>query len=678
MRPQPAGEAGFAATMRERVCRDTGRDAQITNQSEPNNKQSVMSIRTKITVGFFAQLVLLCTSTTLFAKEWTLADKNLQVTFNDQTLVLKVLDKRIGKTWEQFPLTNFALRSASVKGASMQLSFTSPYAFTAVFSLTPDAGLSVQVQGNNETAIKELRFPAAFQSPDGHFIVHTDTEGLLLPVTDKEYPESVSIPYFCGGSTAMSWMGTTDKNLESGWMALVETPYDATLLATRKNGKLIVEPLWLSSLEKLGYTRKLTYYFFDKGGYVAQAKKYRRYIWPKRGVKTLKEAEQKLPAIKNMVGGVHVYVWDNARNGAFAADLKKAGIGKAMVLWNPNHLPYPSTGFPDSLKRLGYVYGVYELFTDTHPRDTANYDLSTRPTYLKRNAFPGRYHFITARKKDGSVYSNQFGHYVCPKAGYDEVVKRTAKEMAIYPAQTYFFDVYQANGIYECYSKDHPCTREEWAAALRKNQQATIDRHKTFMGAEWGADFLADQVVYAHGMMTGHRTWWGTEIDNKGTIYYGGDWRNGQRPSIMLGQRTAPPRYMQYSINEALRIPLYSLVYHDAIVTSWRWEDGNHHAPEIWWKKDLFNLLYGNAPLWSLDRDRWEAFRNTFVESYKTLHPWLQSIGYDEMLSHRFVTADRKVQETVFSSGKKMVVNFGETPFVYQSKEIKPRGFVVL
>jgi hypothetical protein len=145
----------------------------------------------------------------------------------------------------------------------------------------------------------------------------------------------------------------------------------------------------------------------------------------------------------------------------------------------------------------------------------------------------------------------------------------------------------------------------------------------------------------------------------------------------MLGTRIAPPKYMQYSINEAIRVPLYELVYHDAIVTSWRWEDGNHHNPEIWWKKDLFNMLYGNAPLWSLDRDRWESFKNTFIESYKNVTSVIKQVGYDEMVSHRFVSDDHKVQETVFSSGKKVIVNFGETAYDFGKKNLPAKGFIV-
>jgi hypothetical protein len=114
------------------------------------------------------------------------------------------------------------------------------------------------------------------------------------------------------------------------------------------------------------------------------------------------------------------------------------------------------------------------------------------------------------------------------------------------------------------------------------------------------------------------------------------------------------------------------------VVTSWRWEDGNHHTPEIWWKKDLFNMLYGSAPLWNLDRERWEEYKNTFIESYKNVCPWLQQIGYDEMVSHRFVTPDHKVQESLFSSGNKIVVNFGDEPFIFEGQKIMPRNYLTL
>ena len=51
-------------------------------------------------------------------------------------------------------------------------------------------------------------------------------------------------------------------------------------------------------------------------------------------------------------------------------------------------------------------------------------------------------------------------------------------------------------------------------------------------------------------------------------------------------------------------------------------------------------------------------------------------VGYDEMISHRLVSPDHKVQETVFSSGEKAVVNFGDTDYPYEGKLVKAKSFL--
>ena len=63
---------------------------------------------------------------------------------------------------------------------------------------------------------------------------------------------------------------------------------------------------------------------------------------------------------------------------------------------------------------------------------------------------------------------------------------------------------------------------------------------------------------------------------------------------------------------------------------------------------------------------------------YNNICPWLQQIGYDEMLSHRFVTPDHLIQETAFSSGKRAVVNFGNNEYIFEGKIIKAKGFIVI
>ncbi len=614
------------------------------------------------------------------SKEWSLSDNKLEVRFDDQTALFSVTDKRHGKIWQQLPSKEtFTVQKTEKTGNSLKVKFSGKYEFEMEIILTPFSSVEILISGNEMMQMGELTFPSAFKIPADHYILMTDGEGLLLPVNDLEYPVGNGYTYNCGGGLSMAWMGVVDDKLEAGFMAILETPYDAALQTKRVDGLVTFSPVWQPSLGKFGYARKITYHFFDKGGYMAQAKTYRKYVWEKNKIISLKEKLNRFPAMGKMLGGVHIYVWDKARQVDFAKELKSSGVEKALFLWDANHIPYPEPGFDNQLKELGYATGGYELFTDLKERDTAFYEYDFKgPMRFAHTVYPGKFNELAAIKSDGKTYFNQFGHTSCPEAIRPEIYRKVEAKLKEFQHETYFLDVYQANGIFECYSKEHPLSREQFCKAVIENHKIMEDKYNQYIGGEWGAEYVNAHVAYVHGMMTLQRTWWGSGIEKRGTIYYTGDWRSNPRPTQMVGTRVANEKYLKYSINEYTRIPLYELVYRDAVVTSWRWEDGNHHTPEIWWKKDLFNILYGSAPLWNLDRERWDEYKYTFIDSYKNVCPWLQQIATDELVSHRFVTDDHKVQESVFSSGKRVVVNFGEVETEFEGKTIKPKGFFII
>lgn len=626
-------------------------------------------------------LILVYVSIAGYSKVWTLSDSNLAIQFDDQKISLTVKDNRCKKVWEQVPFRdNYSVSDMSQKSNTLDFILTGTIRIGITITLSAESDVIYTLTADAKAGFTDMAFPSAFKTPDkSHYLLYTDGEGMLLPADDNEYPLGNGITYNCGGGLSMAWMGVVDNKLETGYMAILETPFDAALRTKREAGLVTFSTVWLPSMGQFGYSRTVRFHFFDKGGYVAQCKLYRDYIWNKNKVITLREKQNRFPAIAKMIGSPHIYVWDNAREVGFAREMKASGIDKAFILWDANHYPYPEIDYDSRLKEIGYCSGVYDLYTDTHYRDTAFYRKDEEgPTRFARTGYPGMFYKITAINKEGKTYFNSFGHTTCPSVMRPIMTKRIERELKEYPHESYFLDVYQANGLFECYSPDHPLSRQQFAEEVIKNYKMVEDKYNQFMGGEWGAEFTGSSSVYCHGMMTLQRTWFGSDITKKGTIYYYGDWSNNPRPSQMLGTRVAPDKYLKYSINEYTRVPLYELVYHDAMVTSWRWEDANHHAPEIWWKKDLFNILYGSAPLWSIDRDRWEAYKNTFVQSYKNICPWLQQIGYDELVSHRFVTSDHEVQESIFSSGKRAVVNFGNSAYIFEGKTISPKGFILI
>lgn len=631
-------------------------------------------------------LIIICL-TGLFvptlAKDHIIGNDVLKVMFDDCTGLITVADLRIGKVWTQDPLdSGLQVKKVTVKDNVLTAVMQDDFRFNMKMTLD-GATLDIVLSADKDARMDELAYPAPFRTSDrNHYLLLTDGAGLMLPVWDTDYDFGEGMTYFCGGGICMPWMGMLGPDREAGYMAVLDTPYDARMQPFRQKGDSLASfrTVWLASLEKFSYDRHMMLHFFDKGGYVAQCKKYREYAWERNGVKTLRQKQEQFPALEKMLGAPHVYVWDAGREVNLARRMKADGVDKALILWDANHLPYPVKDYDDSLKTLGYATGGYELFTDLHKADTVVHDRFPfdGPLKHKHCVYPGRYHQLAARKRDGSTYSNQFGTYACPAAMGQEIRDKMDRKQDDYAHETVFLDVYQANGLYECYNPEHPVTRKGYADAIMENLKVLEEDYGWYLGGEWGADYAISRSVYAHGMMTLQRPWWEGEVNERGTIYYYGDWRNGNRPSIQLGSRTAGPAYHKYCINESLRVPLFELVYHDAVVTSWRWEDANHHYPEIWWKKDLYNILYGTAPLWSIDRDRWTAFEKTFIQSYETVCPWLSRVAYDELVNHEYVTSDGRIQRSDFSSGASVVVNFSDNDFEYEGKVVKSRSYMIL
>ena len=628
-------------------------------------------------------LILMMLIHSAYGKDWVLGNKDLKVIFDDMTALISVADLRTGNVWVQdtldFPLT---VKKVKVEENRITADVLGDFRFTIRIALE-GSSLDVTLSADSKSRMDELAYPAPFRTPDRkHYLLLTDGSGMMLPVWDSDYNFGEGMTYFCGGGLCMPWMGMLDGSREAGYMAVLDTPYDARLQPFRQKDDSLVSfrTVWMSSLDAFAYDRRMVLHFFDKGGYVAQCKKYREYAWKKNGVKTLRQKQEQFPALEKMLGAPHVYVWDTGREVSLAERMKSKGVEKALILWDANHAPYPVKGYDDSLKVLGYASGGYELFTDLHKSDTVVNDRYPfdGPMRHKHCVYPGKFHELAARKKDGTTYSNQFGTYACPAAMRQEIIDKMDRKNEDYQHETVFLDVYQANGLYECWNPEHPVSRKGYADAIMENLRLLEEDYGWYLGGEWGADYAIPHSVYAQGMMTLQRPWWGSEIEEEGTIYYYGNWRNGPRPSIHLGTRTAGPTYYKYCINESLRIPLFELVYHDAVVTTWRWEDANHHYPELWWKKDLYNILYGTAPLWSLDRDRWIDFESTFVKSYESVCTWLSRIAYDELVNHEYVTTDGRIQRSDFSSGASVVVNFSDNDYEYEGQVVKSRSYVIL
>jgi len=123
-----------------------------------------------------------------------------------------------------------------------------------------------------------VRFPASLRHRESTWLIVPLNEGISYPVDDATV-QPLHLHYLQRGMVS-ACRGSASWTRQSGVgiMSIIETPDDARIDMTRQpEAGLFIRPLWEASRGLFSYTRKITYCFFDKGGYVAQAKRYREY-----------------------------------------------------------------------------------------------------------------------------------------------------------------------------------------------------------------------------------------------------------------------------------------------------------------------------------------------------------------------------------------------------------------
>jgi hypothetical protein len=96
------------------------------------------------------------------------------------------------------------------------------------------------------------------------------------------------------------------------------------------------------------------------------------------------------------------------------------------------------------------------------------------------------------------------------------------------------------------------------------------------------------------------------------------------------------------------------------MVTSWRWNfTPDRYSEPIWWDKhDLVDIISGSMPIFLIDQELQEQHGDRIVKTYKDCCEWFGKIGWDELIDHKALNNDRSVQESRFSSGWAVTINF--------------------
>lgn len=592
--------------------------------------------------------------------ELVVSNNTLVVRFNTTNATFSVLDHRTGRRWDQKPLHADVLvadaRADANRISLKLLDVPSGLELETAVRIDPARPeFTLTLEGNGELAAP-LRFPHPFTTEPGDRLVVPMNEGIAYPVEDQSI-EPFRLVAYGGHGICMAFWGVTDGR--QGHAAIIETPDDAAIRLQRLAGRLAIAPEWDSQKGKLGCPRHLRYVFFDQGGHVAIAKRYREYARQIGLLKTLAEKRRDNPRVDLLIGAVNVWNWDYEPV-ELAREMQAAGIDR--ILWSRGGSP----GALRALNDLQVLTSRYDIYQDV--MDPANFpflkgvhgDWTTAawPNDIVLRADGNWLQGWAVKGKTGDWYHCGV---ICDSRALDYARKRISAELATHPYECRFIDTTTAAPWHECYSTNHPMTRTESRVWKMKLLECVSREFKQVTGCETGHDASVPFLHYFEGMLSL------------------GPYRVPDSGRDML--RTwddVPERVAKFQLGHTYRLPLWELVYHDCVVAQWYWGDYNNKLPALWDKRDLFNVLYGTPPMFMFSRKLWQSQKDRFVQSYRNTCPVARATGYSEMTDHRFLTPDRNVQQTAFANGTIVTVNFGESPYRLPSGDVlKPMGFRV-
>jgi len=591
-------------------------------------------------------------------KVLNLKTDHLDVHFDTATGCLAVTDRRNGRAWEQHPASGEVIvKDASVKDGAIHATLWDVGSDLDVRAMiqpaadAPDVTVTLDAKGGFPHG-SPLRFPHPFVTAAGTSLAVPLNEGILYPVDDASIEPTALIAYG-GHGISMPWYGAFDPQSGAGVMTILNTPDDARIRLARQpasagvndSSTLFIAPEWEPTRATFGYPRSLTYVFHDAGGYVAQAKRYRAHAQRAGLVKTLAEKRKANDHVDALVGAANIWNWDAKDPAALCREMKDAGL--THVLWSRG----TTREQIEQIHSLGYLAGRYDIYQDvmdpaqfpklryTHP----DWPTEAWPKDLMRGPTGDwvRGWEIELKEGEGMIPCGT----LCDRQALPYARQRIGEELKTKPYRARFIDTTTASPWRECYDPDHPMSRTESREWKMKLLELVSKEFNLVTGTETGIDPSVPFVHYYEGMLSL------------------GPYRLPDAGRDMQTWREPTSEILKFQVGHKYRAPLWELVYHDCVVSQWYWGDYNNKIPDVWRRRDLFNILYGTPPMYMFTKQQWDEHKPRFVASAREVCGVARRVGYDEMRSHEFVTPDGAVQRTRWSSGETITVNFGDAPY---------------
>ena len=510
-------------------------------------------------------------------------------------------------------------------------------------------------------SVKKVRWPGEMsfeKASRSWYSVLNHQQGLLVPNDwETALDHVVFNGFFETAGAYMPWFGQV-KDRE-GYIAICETPWNAGYTAEHSAGGpyshvgIYYEP----SLGKMDYRRVLRYTLLSDCDYNDLCKVYRAYVRETGHLRTLAEKAAQNPSVDRLIGcsfvhtGIKTVVQpdsdffdpENPEKNNHCTPFSKRteeikllhnmGVEKLYLHldgWaqpgydncHPDYSPacIEAGGWEgmkelvDTMHECGYLFGIHDQYRDF---------------YKSAKSFAENY---ACRLTDGTIpehhrWAGGQQSYLCATQAPYYLRRNFAAlfENGIELDGAYL-DVFTCNEGDECTNPEHRMTRRE-CYEYRGQCFSWLLAHGILSSSEEVSDWAIPSLVFCH-----------------------------YAPYSFMMKRPGLPK-------DGIPVPLFNLVYHDCVIEPWMMDKVSENDDYM-----LYALLNGGAPY--LLRDA--AYLNTdgsfegdellaleeMIRRSKTVSALHEKIAKCEMVRHRMNPENWWIQETEFSDGTKVKVDF--------------------
>ncbi len=566
--------------------------------------------------------------------------------------------------------TSCAVISAEFKGAR----------FTQTVEVAADTpSFRITVSGPADFTIAKPvdrpPFPALFAAPgEGYEWVLTEGEGLLMRADDPDMPVDEStgtpltefaLPVYSGVGLRQAWIGLSHPERGAGYGVIFEEPWslgvDFKLWKEGEKKYLVASAGIGGYLQTFSVPRSFQFFFQKGGGYVGLAKTFREYAKKAGQYRSLNDKINENPDVAKLAGAADVWIYRRPWNAGTddqvveaLTDFKSNGLSAAVVHINDIYHRFSQENV-EKLKEMGFLAGRYDNYSDIVTNHLAT-------EYWKdiADATRGPQGNVAVRGDDLDATSR---YKLTPSAILPWAEKFIPGDIAQYGWSARFIDVLGGSAVFT-YEDFNPDRKANAADVYRYRREffQYLQQFKNVIGTEQGCGWVNPYIHYSEGAL-GHRGW----LEKSKATDDGRKIGVGWEPDFTPGTN-----YRKFSMDHTKRVPLSPLVYGDAQLDTYHWSDGNVRIPEFALKKDLFCILTGMPPMYVFTPKYYFEKKAAYAASAKRVLPAIEKVFGSEMIDHRWLTADRSVQETIWENGWHVIVNFSDAPYLCTSGDNLP------